>query len=105
MKVLIDKNVHAVIEQFYDYALLKHEALDEIIVLKKVQRLYESLEGLGKCAQIYPFARLKKEWVEKKYREFICDDFHFAYQICICDDGTEVVRVYDACHSFLYTNR
>lgn len=58
------------------------------------------MEGLGECARIYPFARLKEEWIEKKYREFICEDFHFAYQIYMYEDGTEVVRVHDACHSF-----
>lgn len=104
MKVFIDKRVHTIIEQFYDYALLKHEALDEVVVLKKVQRLYEALEELGKCAWVYPFARLKKEWIEKKYREFICEDFHFVYQIYVDDDGSEVVRVHDVCHSYLYTN-
>ncbi|MDE5612971.1 MAG: hypothetical protein K2I90_13275 [Odoribacter sp.] len=61
MRVFIDKEVHVLIEQFYDYALLKHKALDEIVVLKKIQRLYEALERLGECARIYPFARLKKE--------------------------------------------
>ena len=41
----------------------------------------------------------------KKYREFICEDFHFACQIYMYEDGTEVVRVHDACHSYLYTNK
>lgn len=35
MKVFIDKKVHGCIENFYDAALLNHEALDEVTVIKK----------------------------------------------------------------------
>lgn len=35
MNVFIDKKVHCCIEDFYDSAILNHEALDEITVLKK----------------------------------------------------------------------
>ncbi len=102
MNVFIDKKVHCCIEDFYDSAILNHEALDEITVLKKIHRLYEALEGLGIYAYIYPLARFKKEWIDKEYREFICEDFHFAYQIYVLEDGSEIVRIHDACHSLLY---
>lgn len=74
MKVFIDKRVHHCIDEFYDYALLNHEALDEVTIIKKVQRLYDALEALGVYARIYPLARLKKEWTENEYREFICEN-------------------------------
>lgn len=42
MKVFIDKKVHRCIEDFYDVAILNHEALDEVTVMKKIHRLYEA---------------------------------------------------------------
>lgn len=102
MKVYIDRKVHKRIEEFYDVALSNHASLDEVTVLKKVRRLYEALEGLSVYARIYPVARLETEWREKGYREFICEDFHFAYQIYSIEDGTEIVRIHDARHSLLY---
>lgn len=102
MKIFIDQKVHKEIEHFYDIALQKHEALDEMTVLKKINRLYEALESLSIFAYIYPFARLKKEWIQEGYREFICEDFHFAYKIYKLENGTEIVRIHDAVHSLLY---
>ena len=34
--------------------------------------------------------------------EFICEDFHFAYQVYRLEDGEMIVRVHDAVHSLLY---
>lgn len=102
MKVYIDNHVHQQIELFYENALLLHEALDEITIKKKIDRLYDALESLGTYAQIYPLARYKEEWIKLGYKEFICEDFHFAYQIYTLEDGTEIVRIHDAVHSLLY---
>ena len=71
--------------------------------MKKVDRLYNSLESLGTYARIYPVARFKKEWIDKEYREYICEDFHFAFQIYTLENGTEIVRIHDAVHSLFYT--
>jgi len=102
MKVYIEQTVHNQVEQFYEEALLKHGALDELTIIKKIQRLYDALEALGDYAYIYPLARLKDDWIKKGYREYICEDFHFAYQIYTLEDGTEIVRIHDAVHSLLY---
>jgi len=102
MKVYIDKRVHYQIESFYENALLLHEALDEITIKKKIDRLYDALGSLGIYTQIYPLARYKKEWIKLGYREFICEDFHFAYQIYTLEDGLGIVRIHDAVHSLLY---
>lgn len=104
MQVLISKRVHLAIEEFYDIALLCHPALDEITVIKKMQRLYDAMESLGKFAHIYPVARYKDDWIKMGYQEFICEDFHFAYRIVENEYGHEVVLIEDACHSFLYHN-
>ena len=82
--------------------MFKHGALDELTIIKKIQRLYDALEALGDYAYIYPLARLKDDWIKKGYREYICEDFHFAYQIYMMDDGERIVRIHDAVHSLLY---
>ena len=102
MKVYIEQVVHYQVEQFYEEALLKHGALDKLTVIKKIQRLYDALEALGDYAYLYPLARLKTDWIKIGYREYICEDFHFAYQIYTLDDGERIVRIHDAVHSLLY---
>ncbi len=104
MKILVSRKVHLAIEEFYDIALQRHPTLDEETVIRKMNRLYDSMEALGKYAHIYPLARHKNEWVKKGYREFICEDFHFAYMIAEDENGEEMVLIEDACHSFLYHN-
>jgi hypothetical protein len=102
MRVIIERKVHNQIKDFYDNALLLHEALDELTVNKKVTRLYEALQELGTYAHIYSVARRNKIWISHSYREYICEDFHFAYSIYDDEDNNEVAKIHDACHSFLY---
>ena len=102
MKVYIDNAVHEEARSFYQAALAHHITLDEETVLKKIDRLYDALESLGNYAGIYPCARLKPDWISKGYHEFICEDFHFAYQVYRLEDGEMIVRVHDAVHSLLY---
>lgn len=102
MKVFIDKIVHKQIVDFYDAAMQHHITLDEATVNRKIDRLYDALESLGEFGSIYPLARLKADWIKKGYREFICEDFHFAFQIYALENGEEIIRVHDAVHSLLY---
>ena len=104
MQVLISRSVHHAIEDFYDIALQRHPALDEETVMRKMQRLYDSMEAVGKYAHIYPLARYKNDWIKKGYKEFICEDFHFAYRIVENEYGEELVLIEEACHSLLYHN-
>lgn len=104
MRVFIDTIVHDTIERFYSIALELHPALDEVTVLKKINRLYSALESLGDYPHIYAKARYKTSWQEKGYREFICEDFHFAFQIYTLETGERIVRVHEAVHSLLYHN-
>lgn len=104
MKVYIDRKVHFEIERFYEASLLIHETLDEVTVNKKIDRLYAAMEDLSIYAKIYPMARYKREWIDAGYQECICEDFHFAYQICVNEFGEEIVYIKDACHSLLYHN-
>lgn len=105
MIVRIDKNVHAEIETFYAISLQLHPALSEAVVLAKKERLYAAIRSLEHYAHIYPKARYKRSWIDAGYREFIAEDFHFAYQIFrIEETGETVAYVLDACHSLLYHN-
>ena len=101
MKVFIDEQVHQEIESFYQVALSLHETLTEETVMRKMQRLYQSLNSLGDYPCLYSSARVKKSWVDAGYREFICEDFHFAYQLCADEDGETFVMIVDAVHSLL----
>ena len=102
MEVYIDKEVHEELVSFYRSALKNHESLDEATVVNKINRLYDALDTLGETAEIFPRARLNEDWISKGYREFLCEDFHFAYQIYELDDGEKIVRVHEAIHSMLY---
>ena len=63
------------------------------------------MRSLKDYAHIYPKARYKRAWRDAGYREFIAEDFHFAYEIFIIEEtGEEVAYIVDACHSYLYYN-
>lgn len=102
MEVFIDEEVHKKLISFYQAALRHHEALDETSVVNKINRLYEALDSLGDSAEIFPIARLKEDWISKGYHEFLCEDFHFAYQIYTIENKEKIVRIHDVVHSMSY---
>ena len=102
MEVYIDKEVHEELVSFYQAALRNHEALDEATVVNKINRLYNALDTLSETAEIYPRARLNEDWISKGYREFLCEDFHFAYEVMLDKDGQIMIIDKDAVHSLLY---
>ena len=69
---------------------------------KESAKIIWCIGSIGSLCSDLSFSSLEKEWTENGYREFICEDFHVAYQIYIMNDGTEIVRIHDACHSFIY---
>lgn len=105
MIVRIDNNVHVEIETFYAVSMQLHPTLDETVVQAKKERLYAAIRSLEDYAYIHPKARYKRSWIDAGYREFIAEDFHFAYQIFLIEEtGETVAYVIDACHSLLYHN-
>ena len=103
MNIIIEECVHQAIDSFYDAAILKHwHTLSYEIVERKKDRLYDGLESLANYATIFPQARLKPEWIEKGWQEFICEDFHFAYEITVDVRGETIIVIHDAVHSLLY---
>ena len=104
MRVFIDRRVEVAIYDFYEAAMSRHITLDEQTVLNKENRLYAALQDLGKHPRLYAPARFLDKWKDKDFLEFICEDFHFAYQVMTLETGEEIVYVFDACHSMLYHN-
>ena len=45
---------------------------------------------------------MKQDWIEAGWQEFVCEDFHFAFEYGHDQYGEEVVYVHDAVHSLLY---
>lgn len=105
MIVRIDNSVHTEIETFYAISMQLHPTLSEAVIQAKKERLYAAIRSLKDYAYIHPTARYKRSWIDAGYREFIAEDFHFAYQIFLIEETSETVAyVIDACHSLLYHN-
>lgn len=102
MRIIIDNEVHLVIENFYRAAMSRHITLGYQTVEDKKNRLYDAIEDLRYNHRIYPKARLKQDWIDAGWQEFICEDFHFAFEMGYDRYGEEVVYVHDAVHSLLY---
>lgn len=102
MDVIIDQQVHSVIMDFYEASKRLHITLDNETIIKKMKRIYDGIDNLGKYATSYNMARRNLEWVQKGYKECIIENFHFAYQIYQDENGEPFVYVHDACHSYLY---
>lgn len=103
MKILIKPRVHWAIDDFYDAALRHHyHTLSFETVENKKKRLYEGIESLKDYYTIFPKARLEHRWIDSGWHEFICEDFHFAYDYGIGNDDDVLIVVHDAIHSLLY---
>lgn len=103
MKLVVSHKVHQAIDSFYDAAILRHRhTLSYETVEQKKDRLYDGLESLSDYAAIFPKARLKQEWIDAGWHEFICEDFHFAYERTYDSHGGDLIIIHDAVHSLLY---
>ena len=103
MKIIVEERVDQAIDAFYDAAILSHwHTLSYETVERKKNRLYDGLESLVHYATIFPKARLKQEWIKNNWQEFICEYFHFAYEITVDVRGEKVIVIHDAVHSFIY---
>ena len=103
MRIFVDDKVDAAIDAFYDAALKLHwNTLSEETVLRRKDNLYNGIRTLGNPHVTFRKARIKKEWIESGWNEFICEGFHFAYEICNDENGDPYVWVHDAIHSQLY---
>lgn len=102
MRVIVLRQVHDSLVNFYAYALQKHPTLDEVVVQAKIDRLLSGLDQLGIFPDKYPYARYKSEWVKRRYRDYCSEDIHFGYKKVRIETGEIVIVVFDACHSLLF---
>ena len=103
MRIIIEPWVHQAIDNFYDAAILRHwHTLSYETVENKKQRLYAGIRSLSEYYTIFGNARMKQEWIKEGWQEFICEDFHFAYEVVLDKDGGKMIIVKDAVHSLLY---
>lgn len=101
MRVVVSDSVYIKVENFYLEAMEKRRLLDEAIVARKITRLFDALKSLGDFPYAFPKASVNREWVLLGYRDFVHEDFHFAYDIVESIDGERIVYVCDAVHSYL----
>ena len=104
MKVRVDNRVYEVMEDFYDKSMDAHPTLDYETVIRKTLRLEQAMCDFAEQAEIFHRTPYRKDWQEKGYREFVHEDFHFAYKVYQTSDGEKVVQFHDACHSLLNYN-
>ena len=102
LEVRIEDGVFLDLTEFYKFSLKKHSALDESTVLKKEQRLIRALKELGKYALTDHREVRHLLWVQKGYKDYYVDGFHFGYKIEILPSGEQVVVVYEALHELLF---
>lgn len=103
MRIIVEERVHQAIDAFYDAAILRHwHTLSYETIERKKDRLYDGLESLADYATIFPQARLRQDWIAKGWQEYICEDFHFAYEITYDVRSEMVIVVHDAVHSLNY---
>ncbi len=102
LEVRIEDEVFLDLVEFYEYNLKKHPTLDEATVLKKEQRLINELKKLGTYAPTDHKQTRHLSWVQKGYKDYYVDGFHFGYKIETIPSGEKVVVVYEACHELLF---
>ena len=103
MRTIVEPRVHEAIDEFYDAAIFQHRhTLSYETVENKKQRLYAGIQSLDSYYRIFGTARLKQDWIKNGWQEFICEDFHFAFEHGYDPDGVETIIVRDAVHSLLY---
>ena len=102
LEVRIDDSVFLDLTEFYKFSLKKHPALDEATIVKKEQRLVRALTNLGKYALTDHREVRRLLWVQKGYKDYYVEGFHFGYRIETLPSGERVVVVYEALHELLF---
>lgn len=103
MRIIIEPRVHQAIDSFYDAALFHHwHTLSYENVEERKKQLYTGIRSLKEYHSIFGTARLKQEWIEAGWQEFVCNDFHFAYEVLLDKNGETMIIIKDAVHSMMY---
>lgn len=102
MRVFIDNLVFEKVNDFYYAAMQNHITLTKETVDRKIWRMERGLQTLSQM-QGFRMAWLKQDWIEQGWHEFICEEFVFAYEVCLDEaTGEQFVWVRDVVHGSLY---
>lgn len=102
MNVYFEDVVYEKLRDFYIAAMQNHITLSRETVKRKIWRMYNELQILGKF-QGFRKARLKQQWIGQGWHEFSCEGFIFAYEVCVDPETEEqCVWVRDVEHGSLY---
>ena len=104
IKVVIDKKVFTVLNEFYTISCREHVTLGFEECIAKINRLERAMRDFSEYAEIIHKVPYRKDWQAHGYSEFIAEEFHFAYKVYILPNGEKVLRYHDAVHSYLNYN-
>lgn len=104
MIVVIDSKVYEVLDEFYEKSRQKYCTLTEETCRAKIDRLEAAMYNFQRYARSFNREPYREDWKENGYLEMETENFHFAYQIYVLPDGSEVLRYRDAVHSLLNHN-
>lgn len=104
MKVVIDRKVFDVLNDFYTISCREHVTLSFEECIAKINRLEHAMQNFSEYAEILHKVPYRKDWQELGFSEFFVENFHFAYRVYILPDGEKVLRYHDAVHSYLNYN-
>ena len=104
MKVVIEPRVYDVMYDFYALSCRIHLSLKLSTCLAKIERLERAMKMFADYAEVMHKQPYRNDWKELGYKEFVTEDFHFAYKLYVLPSGEKVLCFHDAIHSKLNYN-
>lgn len=104
MRVIVRDKVYEALDEFYAASMKKHPTLDLQTVLDKEERLFNALQTLGETYYLYNEPRYILDWIRKGYKDFMHENFHFAFHVVVLPTGEMVVAVEDVRHDLMFHN-
>jgi len=104
MRVFVEPIVSRYLYAFYTLSMISHPSLSEEYVVRRIEDLEHQVLRLGEYADILQTEPYKDEWKRKGYREYLYQDFHFAYKVEQTTKGERFAHVYEVVNSKLNYN-
>ena len=102
MRVIVRDKVYEALDEFYAVSMKRHPTLDLQTVLNKENRLFEALQSLGENYFLCREPRYILDWRRKGYKDFMYENFHFAFHVAVLPTGEMVVAVEDVRHDLMF---
>ena len=102
MRVIVRDKVYEALDEFYAISMEKHPTLDLQTILDKENRLFNALQTLGETYYLYNEPRYILDWIRKGYKDFMFENFHFAFHLTVLSTGEVVVAVEDVRHDLMF---